>query len=77
MFNLNGCTNNQKVSCFGSKADIYLEKGKKLVTVTWRNNSLWIVTKPMKNTDSTEIYTVEEKSSLGVLEVYYTIHEVK
>jgi len=56
---------------------MYLEKGQKLVMVTWKEEDLWILTRPMKSTDTTETYTFSEESSFGVWEGTYTIYEVR
>lgn len=91
MLYFGGCTENQEVKNFGSKnkiileegnrfgsnGKIILEEGRKLVNITWKQNSLWILTKPMTATDVAESYEFSEESSFGVLEGTYTIIEVK
>jgi len=74
---LSGCTENQKVRTFGGKGDLYLQKHQKLVMVTWKAEDLWLLTKPMTDTDSAETYTFSEQSSFGLWEGTYTIYEVK
>jgi len=77
MFSFGGCTDNMKVKHYGGTADMYLEKGQKLVNVTWKEDNLWVLTKPMTDTDKAETYKFAEESSLGVMEGTYIIHEVK
>lgn len=77
MFSFGGCTQNQKVKEFGGTAELYLPKGQKLVVMTWKEDNLWTLTKPMKDTDIAETYTFSEESSFGMFEGTYIIHEVK
>ncbi len=77
LITLTACTDNMKVKEWGGTAEMYLEKGQKLVVMTWKENNLWILTKPMTDTDVAETYKFYEKSSLGVMEGTYIIHEVK
>ena len=77
LITLTACTDNMKVKEFGGTAEMYLQKGEKLVNMTWKEDNLWILTKPMTDTDIAETYTFSEKSSLGVMEGTYIVHEVK
>lgn len=72
-----GCTDNARVKTWGGSATINLPKGEKLVNVTWKETNLWILTKPMKFTDSAEIYIFKEESSFGIVEGEYNIIETK
>jgi hypothetical protein len=45
-----------------------LEKGQKLVDVTWKESNLWYMTKPMSETDVAERYTFRENSNWGLVE---------
>jgi len=74
---LSGCTENQKAKKFGGTAEIKLPKGEKLVTATWKDSDLWYLTRPMLQCDSAVTYTFKEKSSFGIMEGTYIIHEVK
>jgi len=77
LITLTSCTDNMKVKEWGGTAEMYLPKGQKLVNMTWKESNLWILTKPMKDTDEVETYTFYEESSLGVMEGTYIVHEVK
>ena len=77
LITLTACTDNMKVKEWGGTAEMYLPKGQKLVNMTWKESNLWILTKPMKDTDEVETYTFYEESSLGVMEGTYIVHEVK
>jgi uncharacterized lipoprotein YehR (DUF1307 family) len=63
-----GCTTNERVKRFGGSMTIKLDSGQKLVDVTWKENSLWYMTKPMKEDDEAETYTFKEESSYGIIE---------
>lgn len=77
LITLTACTENMKVKEFGGSSEMYLQKGEKLVVMTWKDNNLWILTKPMTDTDIAETYTFSESSSFGVWEGTYIVHEVK
>jgi hypothetical protein len=66
-----------KVKGYGGTAEMYLKQGQKLIVMTWKDENLWILTRPMKDTDTAETYTFYEESSLGVMEGTYIVHEVK
>jgi hypothetical protein len=62
------CTDNYRAKMMGGTMKIELEKGQKLVDVTWKETSLWYMTKPMNSTDVPETYTFKEDSSWDVIE---------
>jgi uncharacterized lipoprotein YehR (DUF1307 family) len=63
-----GCTTNERAKHFGGSMTIKLDRGQKLVDVTWKENSLWYMTKPMKEDDEAETYTFKEDSSYGIMQ---------
>jgi hypothetical protein len=63
-----GCTQNERAKMLGGTAKINLEKGQKLINVTWKDTNLWYLTKPMTDNDVAEIYTFQEESSLGIVQ---------
>ncbi len=77
IFVLGSCTENERAKNFGGNAELVLPQGQKLVTVTWRETSLWYLTRPMTDEDIAETYSFKEESSYGVWEGIYTIREVK
>ena len=77
LITLTACTDNMKVKEYGGTAEMYLQKGEKLVNMTWKEDNLWVLTKPMTDTDIAETYTFSESSSFGVFEGTYIVHEVK
>lgn len=74
---IQSCTENMKAKNFGGSAEVSLPANQKLVNVTWKDDDLWYITRPMHPTDSAETYTFHEESSFGVWEGTYTIKEVK
>jgi hypothetical protein len=71
------CTENARVRRWGGDGDLVLPKGQKLVNVTWKENQIWYLTRPMSAQDSCQTYTFHESSSWGVMEGTYTITETK
>lgn len=71
------CTKNQRVKQFGGKATIELPVGQKLVHCTWKDANLWYLTRPMKEGETAETYTFQEKSNFGMVEGTYLIKERK
>lgn len=77
LFGLASCTENDRVKNFGGEGTINLPQGRKLVTVTWKGNQIWYLTKSMKEGDVAETYQFQEESSWGVIEGTYNIVETK
>ena len=63
---LTGC--NTATRNFGGTVKIDIPKNQKLITVTWKESSLWYLTRPMNNNEIAETYTFQEDSNFGVLE---------
>jgi hypothetical protein len=73
---LTGCTNGC-VRRFGGTQEITLPKDQKLINITWKDNDLWILTKPMSDSDDAEEYEYREYSNYGIMEGKVIIKEVK
>lgn len=71
------CSEQSITRSWGGEMDMELEPNQKLVNVTWKENSLWILTKDMKEDDVAETYTFYEKDTTGWLEGAVHIKEVK
>lgn len=71
------CTENQKAKEFGGTAKLELPINEKLINVTWKNEDLWYLTRPMLLSDSAVTYEFREESSYGVWEGNYIIYEKK
>jgi hypothetical protein len=63
-----GCTQNQRARSFGGTANQTLPPGQKLVVVTWKNENLWLLTRPMRTNETAEAYEFRESSSFGMME---------
>lgn len=74
---LTGCTQNQRAKSFGGQADLNLPPNEKLVTVTWEQDHLWYLTRPMRTNETAEVYVMKEQSSWGVWQGTYNIREFK
>jgi hypothetical protein len=77
MAGLASCTQNERAKYFGGNATFNLPPGQKLVNVTWKDDHLWYLTKPMTTNDVVETYTFKEKSSHGLMEGSVTLIETK
>jgi hypothetical protein len=71
------CTENSRVKHFGGEGDLHLPSGNKLVNITWKENQIWYLTRPMTSTDEAVTYTFKEESSFGVIQGTFFIHEHK
>jgi hypothetical protein len=75
---LGACTPQEMARHYGGTAKVELEKGQKLVTVTWKEGSnLWYLTRPMREGEVPQTYAFKESSSLGVIEGTIIIVESK
>lgn len=72
---LSGC--NSISRNFGGSTTINLPKGEKLVNVTWKEDSIWYLTKPMTSGDVAETYKFHEDSNFGVMEGTVIVKESK
>lgn len=53
---------------WGGTVKIELEPGQKLEMITWKGDSLWYLTRPMRAGEEAETHTFNESSKFGVLE---------
>lgn len=65
-FSTGGC--NSCTRQFGGSSKLDLPCGSKLVNITWKDSSLWYVTRPMRASDIPQIYTFQEDSQFGAME---------
>lgn len=63
-----GCTEKQRARCFGGTATEKLPAGQKLVTMTWKETHLWLLTRPMRSDETPETYEFRESSSWGIIQ---------
>lgn len=74
MFSLSGCEQGLTKS-YGGEMTIELEPNTKLEMITWKDDSLWYLTRPMTDEDEPETHTFQQSSAFGVLEGTVTIIE--
>lgn len=72
---LTGCQGITK--SFGGSMTIELEPNTKLESITWKENSLWYCTRPMRENEEAETHTYQQSSEFGVFEGTITIVESK
>lgn len=75
VMSLTGCQTVTKN--YGGEMTVNLEPNRKLEEVTWKDNSLWYLTRPMTDEDVAETYTFQQQTDLGVFEGTVTIVESK
>lgn len=61
----------------GGSTIIELEPNMKLELITWKDDSLWYCTRPMRKDESAEIHTYQQQSEFGIFEGTVTIIESK
>ena len=74
---LASCTTNERVKYYGATTTLNLPSGQKLVNITWKEENIWYLTKPMTSTDVAETYTFNEESNNGLIEGTVIIKESK
>ncbi len=61
----------------GGSATNILPDNQKLQLVTWKNDNMWVLYRPMRADEQAETYTYQEDSKFGLMEAKITIREVK
>lgn len=62
---------------FGGDITMKLEPNQKLEMITWKEDSLWYLTRPMTEDDIAETHTFQQSSEWGIFEGTVTIIEIK
>ena len=75
VMSLTGCQTVTKN--YGGEMTVNLEPNQKLEEVTWKDNSLWYLTRPMTDEDVDETHSFQQQTDLGVFEGTVTIVESK
>lgn len=63
-----GCTENIRARAFGGTATVNLPAGKKVVTASFKQNDLWILTRAAQSGEKAETFELIESSNFGLLE---------
>lgn len=72
---LSGCQ--YAVRDFGGDMTLTLPANTKLEMITWKEDSLWYLTRPMTENDVVETHLFQQSSNFGVFEGTVTIIETK
>ena len=62
---------------YGGDITLKLEPNRKLENITWKEDSLWYLTRPMNENEQAITYTFEQSSEFGVFEGTVTVIESK
>ena len=76
LFSLVGCSQTMAKK-FGGNTTVKLEPNRKLEEITWKDDSLWYLTRPMTDEDVPETHTFQEQTNFGVFEGTVTIVETR
>lgn len=74
---MRGCSEQSVARNYGGETQVTLEPNQKLVEITWKDDSLWYLTRDMKEDEEAEEYKFQEKDPLGMWEGTVYITEVK
>lgn len=75
VMSLSACNDNVRSRYYGGNQDVVLPKGKKLVTATWKEGSLWYLTRPARTGELPETTVFQEQSGFGIMEGTVTFKE--
>lgn len=76
-FCLSGCTEQSMTREFGGEMTLELPANQKLEEITWKDDNLWYLTRPMREDEEAETHTFQQSSSWGVFEGTVTVIEKK
>ena len=62
------CTEQARTKHYGGTMTVTIPAGRKLVTVTWKAETLWYLTRPIRLGEAVEEYEFKERSALGFVE---------
>ena len=74
ILNLCGCQQTMARK-FGADMTVELEPNQKLEMITWKNDALWYLTRPMTEDDIAETHTFQADTTFGIFEGTVTIVE--
>lgn len=61
-----GCNDQTNARNWGGETSLDLPKGYKLMNMTWKEDSIWYLVRPMKDGEMAEEYLFKENSAFGV-----------
>ena len=68
IFCFTGCTEQMMAREWGGTYTIELPKGEKLLEITWKDDNLFYLTRPMREDEFPETYTFNEDDAYDILE---------
>lgn len=72
---MSGC---QKIAKnYGGNITIELEPNTKLEEITWKDDSLWYLTRPMRDEEEAETHIFQQSKDFGFMEGSVTVIETK
>ena len=74
-FGITGCQNVTK--SWGGSTTLNLDPNEKLEEITWKDDDLWYLTRPMTEDDVAEIHKFKQSDNFGLFEGTVTIIESK
>ena len=74
---LPGCSSQMAAKSFGGDVTLKLEAGRKLEEITWKEDSLWYLARPMRENEEPETHLFEQSSVWKVFEGTVTVVESK
>lgn len=77
LISISSCTEQVRTRQWGGEMTIDLPKGQELMEVTWKDNDLFYLTRPMAPDYVPVTKTFKESSSYGIMEstVYFVEHK--
>ena len=72
-----GCTEQSMTKEFGGSMTLELPANQKLEEITWKDDNLWYLTRPMREDEEAERHLFQASSSWGVFEGTVTVIEKK
>ena len=77
LISISSCTEQVRTRQWGGEMTIDLPKGQELMEVTWKDNDLFYLTRPMATDYVPVTKTFKESSSYGIMEstVYFVEHK--
>lgn len=72
-----GCTEQRMTREFGGSMELELPANQKLEEITWKDDDIWYLTRPMREDEEAETHVFQASSSWGVFEGTVTVIEKK
>lgn len=72
-----GIDNQAVTKTMSGTTTVTLEPNRKLVSLSWKDNNLWVLSRNMKPREAPNVYHYDERSRFGVLEGRVIVIESK